>query len=67
MKISYTFANGETSTIEAADEWGAIILDLDRQEKNQSRKETRRHTALDSYDYIDTDADSNPRLSRDAF
>ncbi len=67
MKIMYTFANGETSLIEVADDWGAIVLDLDRQEKNLNRKETRRHTAMDSYDYIGTDADSNPCLSRDAF
>lgn len=66
MKIKYSFAN-ETIEIEVTDDWGAIVLDLDREEKNLNRKETRRHTALDSYDYIDTDADSNPRLSRDAF
>ncbi len=67
MKISYTSVTGQIHEIEVTDDWGAIVLDLDRQEKNQNRKETRRHTALDSYDYIDTDADSNPRLSRDAF
>lgn len=67
MKITYTFANGDTNIIEVTDDWGAVVLDLDRQEKNLNRKETRRHTALDSYDYIDDQADSNPRLSRDAF
>lgn len=67
MKITYTFSNGETRIIEVTDDWGAIVLDLDRKEKNLNRKETRRHTALDSYEYIDTEADTNPRLSRDAF
>jgi RNA polymerase sigma factor (sigma-70 family) len=66
MKIKYSFAN-ETIEIEVTDDWGAIVLNLDRQEKNLNRKETRRHTPLDSYDYIDDQADSNPRLSRDAF
>lgn len=67
MKITYTSVTGQIQEIEVTDDWGAIVLDLDRQEKNLNRKETRRHTALDSYDYIDADADSNPRLSRDAF
>jgi len=67
MKITYTSVTGQIQEIEVTDDWGAIVLDLDREEKNLNRKETRRHTALDSYDSIDDQADSNPRLSRDAF
>jgi DNA-directed RNA polymerase specialized sigma24 family protein len=67
MKITYTSVTGQIHEIEVDDSWGAVILELDREEKNLDRKETRRHTALDSYDFIDTDAGSNPCLSRDAF
>lgn len=67
MKISYKYANGETSIIEVTEEWAEVILDLDRKENNINRKETRRHTAFDSYDYLDDQANTNPHLSRDAF
>ncbi len=67
MKIRYTSVTGETQEVEVSEEWGEIILDLDRKEHNINRKETRRHTSMDSYEYIDGQADTNPRLSRDAF
>lgn len=67
MKINYHFSNNETTEIEISNEWGENILELDRQEYNINRKETRRHTALDAYEYLDDHADTNPRLSRDAF
>jgi len=67
MKIRYKFANNETVEIEISNEWGENILELDRQEFNVNRKETRHHTALDAYEYLDDQADTNPRLSRDAF
>lgn len=67
MKITYKSVTGQIQEIEVTDDWGSVVLDLDRQEKNLHRKETRRHTSLSSYDYINADADSNPRLSRDAF
>lgn len=67
MKIKYQFANNETNEIEISNEWGENILELDRQEFNVNRKETRRHTALDTYEYLDDQACTNPRLSRDAF
>jgi RNA polymerase sigma factor (sigma-70 family) len=67
MKIRYKFADNETTEIEISNEWGENILELDRQEFNVNRKETRRHTALDAYEYLDDQADTNPRLSRDAF
>ncbi|MDD3262115.1 MAG: sigma factor-like helix-turn-helix DNA-binding protein [Oscillospiraceae bacterium] len=67
MKIRYRFADNETTEIEISDEWGENILELDRQEFNINRKETRRHTAMDSYEFLDDQAGTNPRLSRDAF
>jgi RNA polymerase sigma-70 factor (ECF subfamily) len=67
MKIKYTSVTGEIHEIEVSEEWEEIILDLDRKEYNINRKETRRHTSLDTYDYIDGQADTNPCLSRDAF
>jgi RNA polymerase sigma-70 factor (ECF subfamily) len=67
MKIRYTSVTGQTHEIEVSEEWGEIILELDRKEYNVNRKETRRHNSLDGYDYIDGQADTNPHLSRDAF
>ena len=45
MKIQYKFAN-ESVEIEVSDEWGEILIDLDRQEYNNDHKETRRHASL---------------------
>jgi RNA polymerase sigma factor (sigma-70 family) len=42
MKIQYQFAD-KTVEIEVSDEWGNILIDLDRQEYNNNHKETRRH------------------------
>ncbi len=47
MKINYKFAN-ETVEIEVGEDWGNILIDLDRQEYNVNHKETRRHTTLDN-------------------
>ncbi len=47
MKISYKFAN-EDVEIEVSEDWGNILIDLDRQEYNVNHKETRRHTTLDN-------------------
>lgn len=50
MKIQYKFAD-ETVEIEVADEWGNLVIDLDRQEYNNNHAETRRHTSLEAMDY----------------
>ena len=42
MKIKYAFAD-ETVEIEVSEEWGNILIDLDRQEYNNDHAETRRH------------------------
>lgn len=47
MKTKYEFAN-ETVEIEVSEEWGGILVELDRQEYNISHKETRRHYSLDT-------------------
>ena len=47
MKIKYQFAT-ETVEIEVDDDWGSLVIDLDRQEYNNDHKETRRHVSLDS-------------------
>lgn len=50
MKIKYQFTN-ESIEIEVAEEWGNILIDLDRQEYNVNHKETRRHTSLNGMEY----------------
>ena len=42
----YHFSNGETISIDVSDDWGEILIDLDRQEYNNDHKETRRHYSL---------------------
>ena len=54
MKIKYQFAT-ETVEIEVADNWGSLVIDLDRQEYNNDHAETRRHV---SYDALDFDGDA---------
>lgn len=51
MKIRYQFVNGDVSEIEVDDALGEVLLDLDRQESNNNRKETRRHYSLESRIY----------------
>ena len=48
MKIKYEFAT-ETVEIEVTDDWGTILIDLDRQEYNNDHAETRRHCSLEAY------------------
>ena len=50
MKIKYQFAT-ETVEIEVADDWGNLVIDLDRQEYNNDHAETRRHYSLDAITY----------------
>lgn len=50
MKIQYKFAD-ETVEIEVADEWGNLVIDLDRQEYNNDHAETRRHASLSAMSY----------------
>ena len=64
MKIQYKFAN-ESVEIEVSDEWGEILIDLDRQEYNNDHKETRRHYHLEGCAYEGDDfAVEDPALAR---
>ena len=47
----YHFSNGETISIDVSDDWGEILIDLDRQEYNNGHKETRRHYSLEGKVY----------------
>lgn len=48
MKIKYEFAT-ETVEIDVDENWGTVLIDLDRQEYNNDHAETRRHCSLDAY------------------
>ena len=64
MKIKYAFAT-ETVEIEVPDEWGDILIDLDRQEYNIDHKETRRHCSLEAYNLDDALFPSDVDVLRD--
>lgn len=51
MKIRYVFVNGEVSEIEVEETLGGLLLELDRQEANNTRAETRRHISLSELSY----------------
>ena len=51
MKIRYVFVNGEVSEIEVEEALGGLLLELDRQEANNTRSETRRHVSLSELSY----------------
>ena len=64
MKIKYEFAN-ESVEIEVDETWGAVLIELDRQEHNNNQTETRRHCSLDAYNLDDGDlgiTEDNRRL-----
>ena len=50
MKIRYEFSD-KTVEIEVDDNWGNILIDLDRKEYNANHKESRRHTSLDGLNF----------------
>lgn len=51
MEIKYEFVTGEVLKIEVEDALGEVLLEFDRQEKNNDRRETRRHMSLDGMDF----------------
>ena len=51
MKIRYVFVNGEVSEIEVEETLGSLLLELDQQEANNTRAETRRHVSLSELSY----------------
>lgn len=46
MNINYTFVDGTTTEIEVDDKWANIVHEMERQEYNSNRRETRRHESL---------------------
>ena len=50
MKITYRFINGDIVEIEADQEIGEVIMELERQERCNDHTETRRHSRLDCND-----------------
>ena len=65
MKIKYEFAD-ETIEIEVDENWGAVLIELDRQEYNNDHAETRRHCSLEEYN-LDGNFVSNGGDVEDAF
>ena len=62
MKIDYEF-NNETVEIEVEEKWGNIILNLNRQEYNSNRRETRRHCSLELCNPDDCEIPSDSNVS----
>lgn len=64
MKIKYEFAN-ETVEVEVSEEWGSIVVDLNRREYNTNHRETRRHCSLDAYNLDDNLIPSDENVEED--
>ena len=56
MKITWQFADGTRSEVEAPDDIGTIILDSRREEDNLDRKERYHCYSIDALDCADKDA-----------
>lgn len=53
VKIAYRFADGHVEELEVEQEVAETLKELDRQEYNNTQKETRRHTSLSAVEYED--------------
>ena len=53
VKIAYHFADGHVEEMEVEQEVAETLKELDRQEYNNTRRETRRHTSLCAVEYED--------------
>ena len=53
VKITYRFADGHVEELEVEQEVANALKELDRQEYNNTQKETRRHTSLSAVEYED--------------
>lgn len=53
MKINYQFADGTKNEVEVDESIGRILLEMDHDNHNRNRRETRRHTSLESFTYED--------------
>jgi RNA polymerase sigma-70 factor (ECF subfamily) len=55
LKINYQDADGRFIELEVTEEVGQFYLDSLEEEKNNNRKETRRHTSLSEFEWEDSD------------
>ena len=46
MKIKYEFVDGDVE-LEVSDEWASVLAELDRLERNNDKKEKRRHYSVE--------------------
>ena len=53
VRITYRFADGHIEEVEVTPEVAGALKELDRQEYNNTQKETRRHMSLDVAEYKD--------------
>lgn len=54
MKIKYEFVDGDVE-LEVSDEWASVLSELDRLERNNDKKERRRHYSLEACTYEGAD------------
>ncbi len=64
MKIKYEFVDGDVE-LEVSDEWASVLAELDRLERNNDKKEKRRHYSLEACTYEGEDFMSDCDLLRD--
>jgi len=50
MKIKYEFVDGDVE-LEVSDGWASVLAELDRLERNNDKKEKRRHYSLEARTY----------------
>lgn len=65
MKIKYKFVTGEDISIEVYGEFEEIMLELDKNLKNNNRKESRRHENLSLFDKDENNTDANVDVYED--
>ena len=66
MKIKYEFATNDVSEVEVNDELGKEIIEIERAEYNNNRRETRRHNSYnDDNDKMETLMDTKVNIVRD--
>lgn len=66
MIIKYEFIDGKKIEIEVSTELGQIILQIDKEAKNNDRRETRRHQSLSELsDKADLIADESIDIKKD--
>ena len=64
MKIKYEFVDGDVE-LEVSDEWASVLAELDRLERNNDKKEKRRHYSLEACTYEGEDFMADCDLLRD--